>query len=146
MAGIVAAGLGGCSSQSLTLDFRDNDGSTRTTAAGEAIQPHWLWGKWDLDGELTNRANGRYVPLSDVAKDIFGPGWHFEEAGVLKVDATGGYETGSWWLEGGSVLVVQLPGAIQPQRYQAQFRGGFLYLTNERGGVLVFEKNKFFGF
>lgn len=145
----VAMGLGvavGCSSQRLTVDTRPNDGSTLTTVPGEPVEPAWLLGKWDLDGSLTNRANGRYVPLSDIRKDLFGQGWKFEPRGVLKADVTGGYEIGSWWLERPDVLHVELPGSDLKNRYRVHFRDGYLYLKDIAGLTKVFEKDKFFGF
>lgn len=143
---VVATVLAACSSDRLTLDARDNDGSTRTTKPGEAIDPQWLYAKWDLDGRRTDRANGKEVFGSDAAKDVFGEGWKFEPNGVLKVDVTGGYESGRWRLDPPNTLVVGLPGLLREDSYTASFRDGFLYLKDAKGRYKVLEKNKFFGF
>ena len=142
----------GCSSdlKDLSLSFEDNDGSTLTTTPGDPVKPEWLYGKWDVDGELTNTANGNpgidSIP-QNINEDIFGIGWKFEPDGVLKVDVTGGFEMAHYQLDG-CTLRVRLPGRNDESVYFAHFQYGYLYLKEQGKDAdwTVFEKNKFFGF
>jgi hypothetical protein len=126
----------------------DNEGRTYNTTPGETLDPSWLLGKWDLDGERTNAANGNSgvtaIP-DDVLKDVFGAGWRFERDGVLLVDGVLGSRGGTWRLEEPDTLVLKLPEQ-DTRRYRARFTDGYLYLTGEGGRVRVMERSKFFGF
>lgn len=129
--------------------LKDNGGSNLTTDPNQQLTAEMFKGKWDLDGERTNAANGisgiSSIP-SDVAKDIFGKGWRFSDQGVLLTDKPLGAENGSWRIEGNNTLVVkETPSAID-RRFAASFRSGFMYLKQPDGKWLVFEKDKFFGF
>lgn len=126
----------------------DNEGRNYNTNPGEPIQESWLLGKWDLDGERTNTANGNAGVIAipdDVLKDVFGAGWRFEQDGVLLVDGVLGSRGGTWRLESPDVLVLKLPDR-EERRYRARFTDGYLYLTGEGGRVRVMERSKFFGF
>ena len=148
---LAVAGLGvGCSSdlKDLSFNFEDNDGSTLTTTPGDPVKPEWLKGKWDVDGELTNTANGNpgisSIP-ENIDEDIFGTGWKFEDGGVLKVDTVGGFDLAHYRLDG-CTLTVKLPDREEESVYQAHFQFGYLYLKDKNGNWTVFEKDKFFGF
>lgn len=149
-AALAAAGLiAGCSSDSLDLNLDDNKGSTLTTTPGQAITPDQLYGKWDIDGERTNTANGSSgtgaIP-ADIFKDIFGQGWKFEPNGVIKFDTTGGYTEGSYKIEGDK-LSVRYAGGSTATVYTASFKDGYLYLHDTQTKQFrVFEKSKFFDF
>ena len=126
--------------------FEDNEGSTLNTN-GQQITTDMLVGKWDLDGERTNTANGNggvvAIP-SDIVTDVLGEGWKFHQGGGISLDRTIGTKEGTWRLDGDS-LTVQ-PAGEKAVVYKASFRDGFLYLKPEQGRTLVFERNKFFGF
>jgi hypothetical protein len=147
LCGVAATLIAGCSSDSLDLNLEDNKGSMLTTQPGQAITQEMLLGKWDLDGELTNKANGKGDPIpSSVFKDMFGPGWKFEANGVLKFDTTGGYTEGSYKISGDK-LSIRYAGGAGDTVYTAQFKDGFLYLYHaETQKYRVFEKSKFFDF
>ena len=127
----------------------DNDGSTLTTTDGQQIQKTTLIGKWDLDGERTNTANGRpgigAIP-DDIAKDIFGKGWRFRSGGVLLTDKTIGAQEGTWRLEGKDQLHLRERPSASERIYTVSFRDGYMYLRRPDGEHLVMERNKFFGF
>lgn len=145
--------LAGCllwactSGDQFSLDLRDNDGSQLTTAPGQPLNEVWFIGKWDLDGERTNTANGNSgvaaIP-SDILHDIFGEGWKFEHYGFLKVDTTGGYTPATWKLNGNQ-LTINFPDR-PAETFVAHFSDGYLYLQDRYGRYRVLEKNKFFGF
>ena len=146
---VVVVGIG-CSSSpnEMSADVRDNEGRLYNTAPGESIDSSKLLGKWDVDGERTNTANGNPGVLSipaDVFKDVLGAGWKIEEAGRLKVDRAGGYATGKWKLEGDKFSVL-MPDRDTWTTYTARFQDGFLYLQDAAGNFKVFERSKFFGF
>jgi hypothetical protein len=144
-----SAAITGCDSADTPSTLKDNSGSTLTTSAGQQITPDMLYGKWDLDGERTNKANGSAgidaIP-SDITKDVLGKGWRFEANGVLKTDDVVGSKPGSWRLEGGDTLVIQEAGQVEPRSYDISFRNGFMYLRGSDGKYMVMEKDKFFGF
>jgi hypothetical protein len=135
----------GCSS------LEDNDGSRLTTAESDQITESMLLGKWDLDGERTNTANGSSgvgaIP-SDVGKDLGGEGWRFDVGGSLRTDQPVGTKQGRWRLTGKDSLTVQEDVANNSPElhFQVSFRDGFMYLKNSDGRYMVMEKNKFFGF
>lgn len=129
--------------------LQDNNGSTLTTAEGEQITEVMLLGKWDLDGERTNTANGNpgvgAIP-SDIAKDLFGEGWEFRPSGVLRTDDVVGSIPGTWRIEGKDKLIVKENANSPELHFMASFRDGFLYLKNVGGRFMVFEKDKYFSF
>lgn len=144
-AAVAAFSFVACSSMS------DNEGSTLTTKDGEQITEAMIVGKWDLDGERTNTANGNAgvgaIP-DDVVKDVFGAGWRIQPNGVMQTDKTVGSDVGAWKIEGKNTLIVQEnKAANSPEvRYEASFRDGFMYLKKSDGKYAVMEKSKFFGF
>jgi len=144
-----ALALAGCDSTPTTSHLQDNNGSTLTTTEGQQITEDMMLGKWDLDGELTNTANGNSgvdaIP-SDIVKDVLGTGWKFERGGVLRTDQVIGSKPGTWKIEGTNTLVVQEGGQIEPHKYQVSFRGGYMYLKRNDGRWMVMERDKFFGF
>lgn len=130
--------------------LQDNEGSTTTTADGAQITNEMMIGKWDLDGERTNTANGNAgvgaIP-DDVIKDVFGKGWKFEAGGVLRTDEVVGSTPGKWRIDGKNTLVVSESSANGAEtRYEVAFRDGFMYLKGQDGKFSVMEKSKFFGF
>ncbi|HWB20108.1 MAG TPA: hypothetical protein VG711_07410 [Phycisphaerales bacterium] len=126
----------------------ENNGQTTTTTDNTQLTEQMFLGKWDLDGERTNAANGSpgvdAIP-SDIAKDIFGNGWRFKTGGVVETDQAVGWTTGSWKLEGKNTLAVQEKGEMEPKKFSAQFINGFMYLKNANGKTYVYEKDKYFG-
>jgi len=141
--------VAGCHSDNDNATLKDNSGSNLTTTSGQQITESMLVGKWDLDGERTNSANGHSgvtsIP-SDITKDVLGKGWKFEPGGVLKTDQVVGSKHGTWRIEGNNTLVVLESPNATPKSYEASFRDGFLYLHRPDGTWMVFEKSKFFGF
>jgi len=141
--------LAGCDGSNTPSALKDNDGSTLTTRDGRQITEDMLVGKWDLDGERTNTANGHSgvvaIP-SDVVKDVLGKGWRFERGGVLRTDQVVGSKPGTWRIEGANTLAIDEGGDRSPKSYKMSFRDGFLYLQRTDGSYIVFEKDKFFGF
>ena len=136
-----------CKQLGLSEDWRPNDGSTLTTKPGDPIEEKDLLGKWDLNGELTNRSNGFSGILaipSNIITDTLGDGWKFEPEGVLLIDTTLGADPAMWKLDGNK-LTVNLPGMPEPPTYEAHFNFGYLYLKG-KDEWKVFEKNMFFGF
>jgi len=123
-----------------------NSGKVINTTPDQQLTEDLFIGKWDLDGERTNTANGdggvTDIP-SDVVKDVLGKGWRFEKGGLLKTDQVVGWKTGSWRIDGKNKLIAdEGKGAFN---YEASFKDGFLYLKKADGKVLVFERDKFFG-
>ena len=136
----------GCLTLGPTACNSSGGGPRFNTKPGEQVTEAMLLGKWDLDGERTNTANGHggvgAIP-SDVTKDVLGKGWKFDPDGVLKTDRAVGWKTGSWRLEGKSTLVVN-EGSGE-QKYDAHFQDGYLYLKKADGKFLVFERDTDFG-
>jgi hypothetical protein len=140
---MIACGAGmlsGCSG------IMDNDGSRLTTSTGEAITESMLLGKWDIDGERTNEANGSggvTSIASDVAKDVLSSGWKFEPNGVLKIDGTPLERTGSYSIAGNKVTIKD--PKHEALTFETSFRDGYMYMKYPNGKYKVFEKDKFFG-
>ena len=136
-------GLMGCTSGDKPL--QPNSGKSIDSTPGQTLTEAMFLGKWDIDGERTNTANGHgsvaAIP-ADITRDILGKGWRFEPHGDLKVDQAVGWKTGSWKLSGDSLTVDEGKG---PHTYTAQFKDGYLYLKTADGKTLVFERDKFFG-
>ena len=136
----------GCESTQTSNTLSENSGSTLTTTEGQQITDDMLLGKWDLDGELTNTANGNSgveaIP-SDIVKDVLGKGWRFERGGVLRTDAVVGSKAGTWKIDGKNTLTVQEAGQVDPHSYQVSFRGGYMYLKRGDGRYMVMERDKF---
>lgn len=148
---LALVGFAGCSSRpgEISPNVEANDGSSLTTSPGEPLKEAWLLGKWDVDGERTNTANGASgvgaIP-SDIFKDVLGDGWKFEPNGVVKIDAAGGYRRGSYTLAGDQVTVVYSGQPDGITYTDVHFRSGYLYMKKPDGRWIVFEKNKYFGF
>lgn len=148
---LLAASLIGLIGPACTT-LEDNNGSTLTTRDDEQIvEAMFIGGKWDLDGERTNTANGNgevgAIP-SDITKDMFGEGWSFRAEGVLKVDSGPFSETtGMWRIAGKNQLVIQedVEKNSKVMNFVASFKEGYLYLKNAKGQFMVFERDKFFG-
>ena len=139
-----AIGLTACTSGPEPI--QDNSGKIINTQPGEQLLEEQFVGKWDIDGERTNNAQGQggvtAIP-SDILKDTLGKGWRFERGGVLKIDAVVGSKTGSWRIVGKDGLAVTTPEG--DQSFTAQFRAGYLYLKRADGKWFVFERDKYFG-
>lgn len=137
--------VGGCST------FDDNYGSDFTTKEGDPITEGMLiGGKWDLDGELTNTANGNPgvgAIFSDIGKDMFGEGWQFLSGGVFKADDGLGETTGHWRIKNKNQLIIQEDVRKNTPElfFEASFKSGYLYLKNAEGKFMVLERGKFFG-
>ena len=144
---VASAVVGGCSLRSGTMD--PDSSKVINTVAGEQLTESMFLGKWDLDGERTNTANGSggvtAIP-SDVLKDVLGKGWVFEKNGSLRTDAIVGSKPGSWSIEGTDTVVIKESGQNEAKQYKARFTDGFLYLQKADGKYFVFERDKFFGF
>ena len=141
-----AVTLAGC--KHLPPVLQDNEGSTLTTASSEPLRNVMFIGKWDLDGKRTNEANGKTglgALGPNIAIDMLGTGWKFEPGGLLRTDTTLGPKTGWWRVRGGNELQIKEAGQVEPLRFLAGFRDGFMYLQDTEGKWLVFELNKFFG-
>ncbi len=132
--------------------LEDNNGSTYTSRDDEQLtEAMFVGGKWDLDGERTNVANGDgsagAIP-SDIGKDMFGEGWKFLIGGVMKVDS-GPFSstTGTWRISGKNQLILQedVEKNTKVLNFIASFKDGYLYLKNAKGQFMVFERDKFFG-
>ncbi len=139
----------GCSSDGINANIDDNEGIRLTTAPGTALKEDQILGKWDLDGERTDLENGHAGAAalgSNVFKDMFGSGWKFEPAGVIKFDKTGGYTVGSYKIEGDK-LRIRYTSGTRDYVYLAHFQDGYLYLKDvETKSYRVFERSKFFDF
>ncbi len=136
MIGLMVAGCSGPSQADIHAEAK----------AGTPVTAENVLGKWDLDGEKTNTANGKEGILAipgDIIKDTLGDGWLLESGGVLKVDDVVGSKTGSWTVSNGK-LTVQLPGRDKKQTYKGTIMGQYMYLE-ANGEYRVFHKNKFFG-
>ena len=142
--GAIGLTVAGCDMSPDVLE--DNNGSALTTTPGAQLKESMFLGKWDLDGERTNTANGNSgvtdIP-TDVVKDILGKGWKFHAGGGLSIDQTIGTKEGSWKLQGDTVTIDEGGG---PHTYTARFQDGFLYLKKADGKYIVLERAKFFGF
>ena len=150
MACILILSLAACSSKpnELNPSFAANAGSNRTTSPGDPIQEEWLYGKWDVDGERTNTANGNPGLIaigSDIARDMFGKGWKFEPNGVIKIDRAGGYVLGTYRIQGNRLLIKKA-GDADFTKYNAHFQDGYLYLYGPDSRWSVMEYAKYFGF
>ena len=137
----------GCSSSWNEMDFslKSNSGSALTTHFDKPHIPAMFYGKWDVNGDMTNTANGHSGPASipsDFAKDWVGVGWKFEPDNVLKVDIPLGYRLGWWQVKGDKLTIYDGP----PVTYRCHFQSGYLYLQAGDGEWIVLEKNKYFGF
>lgn len=144
VAAILAASIGCSSSQPVRSGDRPFN-----TVAGQQLKPEMFLGKWDLDGQRTNEANGKSAATaipSSIFKDVMGAGWRFERDGVMFTDAATSAKPGKWSLEGLDVLVIQEYQKPEPVRYAARFSDGYLRLKRADGVYLVLQRNKFFGF
>jgi hypothetical protein len=119
------------------------------TVPGQQLKSEMFLGKWDLDGERTNKANGQTSAASipsSILKDVMGKGWRFEKDGVLLTDTTGSARAGKWAIEGTDTLAVQEHDQTEPTHYTARFSDGYLKLTRADGKIMVFQRDKFYGF
>lgn len=126
----------------------ENSGRVLNTAPDEQLTPEMFYGKWDLDGDRTNTANGRTgieSVGSDVMKDLTGKGWRLAANGVMHTDKAVGTSLGRWRIDGRNTLIVKESADAIEQTYQASFVDGYLYLHRADGIYLVFERDKFFG-
>ena len=128
--------------------LEDNRGSSYTTEPGAAVDRAMFVGKWDVDGERTNTANGNpgvgAIP-SDIWTDLFGAGWEFKKLGVLAVDSGAGTVVGDWRFEEPNRLYIKEKKDAEEKRFEVQFIDGYMYLKEPNGQITVMERDKFFG-
>lgn len=106
------------------------------TLPGERIQRQFLVGEWCTNREQTATSNQQagFSGLLNV-RPVF---WRFGEAGEWEISTSGFlFESyGSWQVEGLDELLLGKK-EMEPQRYQASFRDGDLYLTDDKGQFTV---------
>lgn len=106
------------------------------TLPGERIQDEFLVGEWCTNREQTATSNQEagFSGLLNV-RPVF---WRFGADGEWDISTSGFlFESyGSWQLEGLNDLVLG-KDAMEPRRYQARFKDGDLYLTDDKGQFTV---------